>query len=124
MAEQEAPTTPRVCPACGFDGPRPTCPVCLGAGRVTEAQLQAWTARQRARQTTSSQRDVPTETRKALDALKERRTAQSAGLIPLGEALLEELETANRAGLPPDMNLARRLGSWLSAARSVVNRER
>lgn len=121
MSDTDPPPTRRLCPACGYTSEgREWCKVCDGTGLATPDQIIAWSARQRARATSSSTRSVPLQAREALaDLWRRGARAQTRELIRKGEERLERFQRD-----PGDPVAAHELVEWLTGVQAYLRGER
>lgn len=106
---------------------RAACNVCGGSGLVTVDVWLRWREHQAARRTSST-----TPIRVALEAtivrLRARQTAQTAPLVTVGSCLLESIDEWEKQALAPTgeerARVYRRVSDWMTAADSVLNRDR
>jgi hypothetical protein len=121
VSDADAPETCRLCPACGYTAEpgRDSCGLCGGSGLATPEQIIAWRARQRARLTSSATKSIPFQAEEAIRGLRRRGTAQTAGLIPVGEGLLARLRAD-----PLDEAALTAMSEWLTAVQGLLRGER
>ena len=119
MSDTEPPPTSRVCPACGYSGGLLGCKICDGSGLATPQQIARWQATQRTGATSTATKSIPFQIEEAIRGLEDRRTAQTAPLIPIGRRHLAAIQ-AN----PTDARTLELVSSWLTSVQSLLRGER